>query len=46
MAISVAVKKGSEDLVNSINEALAKISQETRETMMNSAVDNQPVNEE
>ncbi len=46
VAISVAVKKGSEDLVNSINEALAKISQETRETMMNSAVDNQPVNEE
>lgn len=46
VAISVAVKKGSEDLVNSINEALAKISQETREDMMNAAVDNQPVNEE
>jgi len=46
VAISVAVKKGSEDLVNGINEALAKISQETREDMMNAAVENQPVNEE
>ncbi len=46
VAISVAVKKGSEEFVQSINDALAAISQETREEMMNAAVENQPINEE
>jgi len=46
VAISVAVKKGSTDLLNQINDALADIDQDTREQLMNDAVANQPVNEE
>ncbi|MGI6151659.1 MAG: transporter substrate-binding domain-containing protein [Christensenellales bacterium] len=46
VAISVAVKKGSAELLESINEALKNISQEVREDLMNAAVENQPVNEE
>ncbi|MGI6192457.1 MAG: transporter substrate-binding domain-containing protein [Christensenellales bacterium] len=46
VAISVAVKKGSSELLASINEALKNISREDREAMMNAAVENQPVNEE
>ena len=44
-AIAVAVKKGNTELLDSVNEILAGISQETREELMNAAVANQPVNE-
>lgn len=42
VAIAVAMKKGSEDLVK-VNEALAAISKETRQEIMDNAVANQPV---
>lgn len=43
VAISVAVKKGSDAMVKSINEALAGISQEQRDQMMENAIKTQPV---
>lgn len=43
VAIAVAVKKGNTELLDKINEALAGISQEDREAMMEDAVANQPV---
>ncbi len=43
VAISVAVKKGSADLVKSINEALAGVTQEQRDQMMENAIKTQPV---
>jgi len=46
VAISVAVKKGSAELLAGINEALKSISQEERESLMQAALDNQPVTEE
>lgn len=46
VAISVAVKKGSAELLSGINDALKSISREERESLMQSALDNQPVTEE
>ncbi|MDD2533969.1 MAG: transporter substrate-binding domain-containing protein [Eubacteriales bacterium] len=43
VAISVAVKKGSADMIKSINEALAGVSQAQRDTMMENAIKTQPV---
>ena len=45
VAISVGIRKGS-DLAGKTNEILAGISAETRLEMMNTAVKNQPLNEE
>ncbi len=42
-SVSIAVKKGNTELLDKINEALAGISQEDREAMMEDAVANQPV---
>ena len=42
VAIAVAMKKGSETL-DDVNKALAEISKETRQEMMDAAVANQPV---
>lgn len=44
-AVSIAVKKGNTDLLNSLQEALDTISDEEREAMMEQAVANQPANE-
>ena len=44
VAIAVAMKKGSEDLT-AVNKALAEISKETRQEMMDTAVANQPVSQ-
>ncbi|NCC75512.1 MAG: transporter substrate-binding domain-containing protein [Clostridia bacterium] len=43
VAVAVAVKKGSAELVKSINEALAEIAQDQRDTMMETAIKTQPV---
>ena len=43
VAVAVAVKKGSADLVKTINEALAEIGQDQRDTMMETAIKTQPV---
>ena len=43
VAISVAVKKGSTDLISKINAALAGVSQEQRDTLMENAIKTQPV---
>ncbi len=45
VAVAVAIAKGQEDLIKSINEILAGISEETRLELMNAAVKNQPVSE-
>ena len=45
VAIAVAIAKGNEDLVKSINEVLAGISDDQRQEMMNQAVKNQPATE-
>lgn len=44
VAVAVAMKKGNEDL-SKVNEALADISKETRQEMMDSAVASQPVSQ-
>ena len=41
--MSVALKKGSDEMVQQINEILAGISQQEREAIMQQAVENQPV---
>ncbi len=43
VAVAVAVKKGSADLVKTINAALAEIPQDQRDTMMETAIKTQPV---
>lgn len=43
VAVSVALKKGSDEMVQKINDILAGISQQERETLMQQAVENQPV---
>lgn len=43
VAVAVAVRKGSADLVKTINEALAEIGQDQRDTMMETAIKTQPV---
>lgn len=43
VAVSVALKKGSDEMVQQINEILAGISQQEREAIMQQAVENQPV---
>ena len=43
VAISVAVKKGSTDMISKINEALAGVSQEQRDQLMETAIKTQPV---
>lgn len=43
VAISVAVKKGSADMIKQINEVLATIPQEKRDEMMATAIKTQPV---
>ncbi|MDD2457290.1 MAG: transporter substrate-binding domain-containing protein [Eubacteriales bacterium] len=43
VAVAVAVKKGSTDLIQSINEALAEIPQDQRDTLMETAIKTQPV---
>lgn len=44
-SVSIAVKKGNTDLLNSLQEALDTISDDEREDMMLQAVENQPANE-
>lgn len=44
-AVSIAVKKGNTDLLNSIQEALDKISEDTRKQMMEDATTRQPAGE-
>jgi len=41
-AIAVGIKKGSDEMREAINKALAKISQEQRITLMDNAIKNQP----
>ncbi len=43
VAVAVAIKKGQEDLVKSINEILAGITEDQRLELMNAAVKNQPL---
>jgi len=43
VAVAVAVKKGSDDLVKTVNEALSEIGQDQRDTMMETAIKTQPV---
>ncbi len=45
VAVAVAIAKGQEDLISSINEILAGISEDERQELMNAAVKNQPVSE-
>lgn len=44
-SVSIAVKKGNTDLLDSLQEALDTISEEEREEMMLQAVENQPATE-
>lgn len=44
-SVSIAIKKGNTDLLNSLQEALDTISDDEREDMMLQAVENQPANE-
>lgn len=43
VAVAVGVKKGSKDLIEKINAALAEITEEQRIEMMDNAIKNQPV---
>ncbi len=43
VAVAVAIKKGQEDLIKSINEILAGITEDQRLELMNAAVKNQPL---
>ncbi len=45
VAVAVAIAKGQEDLIKTINEILAGISEDDRIELMNAAVKNQPVSE-
>ncbi len=45
VAISVAVRKGSDDVLKQINEALAGIPQDKRDEMMTTAIKTQPVSQ-
>jgi putative lysine transport system substrate-binding protein len=45
VAVAVAIAKGQEDLISSINEILAGISEDERQELMNDAVKNQPLSE-
>lgn len=45
VAVAVAIKKGNEDVIKSINEILAGISEEERLELMSAAVENQPLSE-
>ncbi len=45
VAVAVAIKKGQEDLIASINTILAGISEDQRQELMNAAVKNQPAAE-
>lgn len=44
-SIAVGVKKGNTDLLNQVNEALSKISEDERQSIMEEAVANQPLGE-
>ncbi|WP_196593663.1 transporter substrate-binding domain-containing protein [Pectinatus sottacetonis] len=43
VALGIAIKKGNTDLVNKINEQLAKITEKDREDMMKEAIKDQPL---
>ncbi len=45
IAIAAAVKKGNDDLLNAVNAALAKISDEDRDAIMEKAIKEQPIAE-
>ncbi|NLW71128.1 MAG: transporter substrate-binding domain-containing protein [Eubacteriaceae bacterium] len=45
VAVAIGVKKGNEDLVSQLNEALSGISEQTRQQMMTDAVANQPLSQ-
>jgi putative lysine transport system substrate-binding protein len=45
VAVAVAIAKGQEDLIKSINEILAGITEDDRIDLMNAAVKNQPLSE-
>lgn len=42
-SVAVGVKKGNEELVEAVNKALSEISEETRESLMLDALENQPL---
>ena len=44
VAVAVAMKKGAEDL-DAVNKALAEISKESRQEIMDTAIANQPVSQ-
>ena len=44
--VSIGLRKADEELLEKVNAALAKISKETREELMNFAIANQPTTEE
>ena len=44
-SIAIVVKKGNEELLNKVNDALSKISEEERQSIMEDAVANQPLSE-
>ena len=44
-SISVGVKKGNTELLEKVNDALSKISEEERQSIMEEAVVNQPLGE-
>lgn len=43
IAIAAAVKKGNKTLLDAVNEALSKISQEDRDKLMDDVIKNQPI---
>ena len=44
-SISVGVKKGNQELLDKVNDALSKISEDERQSIMEEAVANQPLSE-
>lgn len=42
-SVAVGVKKGNEELVEAVNKALSEISEETRQSLMLDALENQPL---